>query len=100
MPYRIIPDIQVQLQGEPMLSYSYSIYKGAYDVQNGGSYIEAKLRIEDSNNPDYIGSVILDAPGNSFSYNADGYSELTSPEINDLIEVIEHYHAHPLIWSV
>jgi hypothetical protein len=100
VPYRIIPDIQIHLDGLPILSYSYSIYKGSYDAEHDYSYAEAKLHIEDSNDPDYMGSVTLEEPDNIFSYAPNGNSELAQSEITELIKVIEHYHEHPLIWYV
>jgi hypothetical protein len=99
VPYMIMPDIQIHLDGRPILSYSYSVYKGSCDTFNNNSYPEAKLRIEESNDPNYRGYITIEEPGNLFVYTAEGPMELTHEEVQELIEVIIHYRVNPQVWS-
>ena len=97
----IIPDSEASADGHAVLTYTYSIYT---DHFNGtGEYIqkkERKLHLEVKDDPDYLGYIAFEQPGKLFSYTADGPDEITADEVQELIEVINHYRDTPALWMI
>jgi len=56
---------------------------------------ERKLHLEVKNDPDYLGYITFEQPGKLFSYTADGICEISSDEVEEVIEIINHYRDTP-----
>jgi hypothetical protein len=97
----IIPDSEASADGHAVLTYTYSIYNDKFG--GSGEYIEKKerkLHLEIKNDPDYLGYITFEQPGKIFSYTADGPEEITSDEVLELIEIINHYRDTPQLWMI
>lgn len=97
----IIPDSQAHMDGHPVLTYTYSIYR---DQKNGDrnqvSSKEANLHLEKNNDPDYMGYITFEQPGRLFTYTADGATDLESDEVQEIIEQISEYRDTPNMWQI
>lgn len=98
-PVKIIPNIQAQVNGHPVLTYTYNIYN------DGGLDDKAKLRTQESElllehklDPSYLGYITFEDPGKIFTYTADGNDVLSAAEVEEIIENISHYRDHPGLW--
>ncbi|HTI61109.1 hypothetical protein [Mucilaginibacter sp.] len=99
VPYRIIPEIQVNPDSRGLLSYIYNIYNGAgvgaNDDDNGGG----KPYRGQPNDMNYMGYVTIEEPGNIFVYTTNGRTKVPAAQINELIEVICHYRQNHYLES-
>jgi len=100
LPLMVIPDSQAHLNGHTVLTYTYSIYKKKTENDNEFLEKESTLHTEKKHDPNYMGFVTFEQPGKLFSYTADGAEDLTSDEVEEIIEVISHYRDSPKMWSI
>lgn len=100
LPLMIIPDSEAHVDGHPVLTYTYSIYKDKNNNKSGLVSKENNLHLQKNDNPDYMGYITFEQPGKLFTYTADGHSELNSDEIEEIIELISHYRDTPSMWSI
>ena len=96
----VIPDSQAHQNGHTILTYTYSIYKNATGRSDEYSQKESTLHIEKKNDPNYLGFITFEQPGKLFTYTADGAADLTSDQVEEIIEVISHYRDTPKMWSI
>jgi hypothetical protein len=97
----IIPDSEASANGHAVLTYTYSLYTDKFG--GSGEYIEKKerkLHLEVKNDPDYLGYITFEQPGKLFSYTADGPNEISADEVQELIEIINHYRDTPRLWMI
>jgi len=99
-PIMAIPDADAHVDGHPVLTYRYAIYKD--DNPNEHHTVDtAKLLSTDRmKNRNYMGTLTFEQPGKIFSYTADGYQELESREVEEVIECISHYRDNPALWQL
>lgn len=97
----IIPDTTASVNGHPVLTYTYNIYRDRF---NGtGQYIDRKeteLHLEKKHDPDYLGYITFEQPGKVFTYTSDSDSKLNPEEVDEVIEIINHYRATPGLWLI
>lgn len=94
------PDATAHADGHPALTYTYSIYK---DGENNTSMLnekESSLHLEKKNDNSYMGFIAFEQNDKSFTYYDDGMHELTSTELEEVIEQINEYRNTPGMWSV
>ena len=100
-PLIIMPDSQAHADGHAVLTYTYSVYR---DQKNGDTNQffekEANLHLEKNNDPDYMGYITFEQPGRLFTYTADGATELSSDEVEEIIEQISEYRDTPTMWQI
>jgi len=97
LPLVIIPDSQAHLDGHTILTYTYSIYKNtgfSKRIKSKENYLH-----EDNTDPDYMGYITFEQPGRLFNY-TEGNDRLTSDEVEEVIELINHYRDTPNLWSI
>ncbi|TWR29368.1 hypothetical protein FPZ43_10455 [Mucilaginibacter pallidiroseus] len=100
-PVKILPNIQAQADGHPVLTYTYNIYSSANDETPAmESRQEAELLLEKKLDPNYLGHLAIEDPGKLFTYIADGNAELSTTEVQEVIENIMHYRNHPGLWNL
>lgn len=100
-PVKIIPNTQAQVDGHPVLTYTYNIY---YDAGHDDDLLsdrqESELLLEKKLDPNYLGYITFEDPGKIFTYTADGQEDLTSTEVEEIIENISHYRDNPGLWNI
>ncbi|MFA6086453.1 hypothetical protein [Mucilaginibacter sp.] len=98
---KIIPNTQAQVNGHPVLTYTYNIYKnGGLDNKATLRRQESELLLEHKLDPNYLGYITFEDPGKVFTYTADGHDVLSATEIEEIIENISHYRDHPGLWPL
>jgi hypothetical protein len=83
----IIPDTQAHLDGQILLTYTYSIFLDI-DKGNPNQSItkEYFLHLNHIKDPNYYGYITIEKPGMLPMYVADGYKELSSDEVAEIVE--------------
>jgi hypothetical protein len=101
LPLMIVPESDGHMDGHPVLTYSYAIYR---DTQAGQTdrftNTDALLTPDKKKDPNYLGTLIFEQPGRMFSYEADGAQELPAGAIEEVIEQITHYRENPALWAI
>jgi hypothetical protein len=98
---KIVPDSDAHVDGHPVLTYSYSIYRQQQGSQSFDESPEELLLVpEKTRNKNYLGTLKFEQPGKLFHYVADGNDELSSREIEEVIEHLSHYRDSPQMWSI
>ena len=100
LPLMIVPESDAHMDGHPVLTYSYAIYK---DPDQGGHHFTNTDRLltpDKKTDPNYLGTLIFEQPGRLFSYEADGPEELPGGLIQEVIEQITHYRDNPNLWAL
>jgi hypothetical protein len=97
----VIPDADAHMDGHPVLTYSYALYR----VQPGGTKpdsenVDALLTPDKRKNSDYLGTIYFDHPYKAFTYTCDGMNELSGDQVQEIIEKITHYRSNPTLWRV
>ena len=100
-PVKVIPNVQAQVDGHPVLTYTYNIYSDSKQDENDliGRQ-ESELLLEKKLDPTYLGYITFEDPGKMFTYTADGKDELSTDEIEEIIENITHHRDHPGMWHL
>jgi hypothetical protein len=100
VPYRILPEIQVNPASRSVLSYVYNIYSGAGDgTDNDNNDGTGRPYGNPVNDRNYMGYVMIEEPGNIFVYTTNGRAGVPAVQINELIEVICHYRQNHYLES-
>ncbi|GGH16177.1 hypothetical protein [Mucilaginibacter phyllosphaerae] len=97
---KVIPNTQAEVNGHPVLTYTYNIYNNGELNEEQEHRQESELLLETKTDPTYLGFITFEDPGKLFTYTADGYEELTSHEVEEIIENISHYRDQPGLWSI
>jgi hypothetical protein len=63
------------MDGHPVLTYSYAIFKDPNNGKNHLTHTESLLTPDKKNNPNYMGTLVFEQPGRLFSYEADGQQD-------------------------
>jgi hypothetical protein len=96
----VIPDTQAHLDWHIVITRTYSIFR---DTGSGNPLLarskESTLHLEQIDDPDYYGFLTFEEPGLLFTYTADGQRELTSDEVTELIEHLNHVRDNPPLWN-
>jgi hypothetical protein len=99
MPIMVIPDTNAQADGHAVITYTYSIYR---DTSGGNPALErskeSELHLQKHTDPNYMGYITFEDPGKLFTYTADGKDELSSDQVEEIIEHISHYRDNPSMW--
>lgn len=97
----VIPDADAHMDGHPVLTYSYTLYKSKSD---GGSAskitIDHLLSADKIKNPNYLGTIYFDQPDKAFSYTSEGAERLEVEQVQEIIEEITRYRKNPAIWRI
>ena len=95
----VIPDTQAHVDGHPVLTYSYTLYR----VQPGDSDVKMssvdQLLVPDKiKHKDYLGTIYFDQPYKAFSYTADGMNQLDAEDVEQVIDLITEYRMNQELW--
>jgi hypothetical protein len=102
LPLVVIPDSQAHVDGHPVLTYTYSIFRDKYDGHLRHELDAEKLLSTAMNDdPDYLGYITFEQPGKLFTYTRkDGQQGLSGDEIEEVIEQISQYRDSPQMWNI
>jgi len=100
LPLMIVPDADAHMDGHPVLTYSYAIYKNPHHGGDHFTNTDRLLTPDKKTDPDYLGTLTFEQPGRLFSYEADGREELPGDVIQEVIEQITHYRENPNLWAL
>jgi hypothetical protein len=94
----IIPDTVAHVDGHPVLTYSYSIYRNQQPNDALQERRENKLHLVRKSDPDYMGTIEFKIPGRSLNYITDGIGRLGPFEIQELVDRINAYRGDSALW--
>lgn len=95
----VVPEPRVYLDGHPVLTHSYSIYKNIGSDEPLETLVNTESGLPKGSNPDYLGFVTFEIPGKLFNYVADGAESLSRDELEQVVEQISHYRDNPELWK-
>lgn len=97
LPVMVVPETRVYMDGHPILTHSYSLYKdgSADDLEDVSSPDDQKKQT----NPNYLGYITFEIPGRVFNYVPDGQQSLSREEVEQAVEQISHYRDNPDMWK-
>jgi len=97
LPIMAVPETRVYMDGHPILTYSYSLYKdGSTDDPVAVFSEDEQIKRSD---PNYLGYITFEIPGKLFNYVADGNGSLSRDEVEEAVEHISHYWDNPGMWK-
>jgi hypothetical protein len=101
LPVMVIPNTEAHVDGHPVLTYTYNVYldEGLEDPAMI-RLKEKELLLEKKKSPNYMGFITFEDPGKLFTYTADGQRDLSTDEVQEIIENITHYRDHPGLWQI
>jgi hypothetical protein len=95
----IIPDTLAHLDGYPVITHIYSIFK---DTATGNPILargkESSLHLEKIDGPNYLGHITFELPEKIFNYEP-GKGRLQSGEVEQVIEFLMYHRDHPAEWG-
>jgi hypothetical protein len=95
-----IPDTTAHVDGHPVLTYTYSIFldTGVNTPLQVRSK-ESTLHLEKIDDPNYLGYITIEKPGQLFNYTADTDNRLNSDEVQEIIENLSEVRDDPSLWK-
>jgi hypothetical protein len=97
----ILPETELRMDGHPIITYSYSIFKRVKSALNiKPAAAEIRRLFKKNGNPDYLGHINCEVPGTVFNYITDGEDTLTRREIEQVIDEINRYRDSPATWDI
>jgi hypothetical protein len=97
----IIPESEAHMDGHPILTYSYNIYTlKETEVSEQVGEKESELHLKHESDPDYFGVINFEQPGRCFNYISGMNQSLSGDEVEELIEIINHYRDTPSMWLI
>lgn len=100
LPLIVVPESDAHMDGHPVLTYSYAIFKKNENPFDMPAAADKLLAADKVSNPDYLGKLIFEYPGKLFTYEAGKVSQLGEGEISELIEKITAYRENPSQWRL
>ncbi len=101
LSFMIIPDTAAHLDGHVIITHTYSVFK---DTGLGNPLAarskESTLHLEAITDPNYYGYITFEMPNRLFTYTADGQLELSSDEVEQIIEMLSHVRTNPALWNI
>jgi len=96
----IIPDTMAHMDGHPILTYTYSIFLDTgFNSPLQARSKESVLHLEKIDDPNYLGHITFEKPGQLFNYTADTDNPLNSDEIQEIIENLTEVRDDPSMWE-
>jgi hypothetical protein len=96
----IIPDSEAHVNGHPILTYTYSIYRNDETLPRKFNIREknSKKHLEKQEDESYLGFITFELPGKIFTYTPNGLHRLSTEQIEQLVEEISHLRDSPSKW--
>jgi len=101
MPVIVIPDADAHVDGHPVLTYSYTLYKSDQGMEVIFTLdTDALIAPAKRKHPDYLGTIYYEELKSEYTYSADGLNELGHHEVAEIIKLIVYYRNNPAIWRI
>ena len=94
MSLKVVPETRVYMDGHPILTHLYSIYKDGDNTGTSPQDDQQKKR-----DPNYMGYITFEMPGRVVNYIADGQQDLSREEMEEAVEQISNYRNNPALWK-
>jgi hypothetical protein len=94
---KVIPETKVIMDGHPILTQSYDLYRDV-KADDAGPIFWGDDDRQKQLNPNYLGAIVFEVPGRVFNYVADGQQSLSRDQIEQAVEQISHYRDNPDLW--
>ncbi|MDB5158122.1 MAG: hypothetical protein JWR50_2829 [Mucilaginibacter sp.] len=91
---KVVPETRVYMDGHPILTNLYSIYKDGDSTESSPQDDQQK-----QGDPNYMGYITFEMPGRVFNYIADGQQDLSREEMEEAVEQISNYRNNPALWK-
>ena len=78
LPLVVIPDSWAHMDGHPVLTYTYSLYRDQNGDPHQADRKQSALHLEKKDDPDYMGEITFEEPDRLFSYTASDSGGLSS----------------------
>lgn len=99
LPLMIIPDTQAHLDGHTIITQTYHLYRQLEKAfANQMHQRENHLGLNKDKDPNYMGYLTFEVAGRVYSYTADGYEDLSSDEVEQIIEYLNVFRDNPPMW--
>ena len=94
----IVPEVQVLLDGHPVLSLNYNIFANEADGEKQG-FLNIAERIPLKTDTNYLGFITFEQPGKMYSYTSENDEPLSRSEVEETIDMITHIRDNPDLWK-
>ncbi|PWK78721.1 hypothetical protein LX99_01169 [Mucilaginibacter oryzae] len=95
----ILPETEPRMDGHPVITYSYHIFRRGNFSSDGSRGLESPiLLMKKEDDPNYLGHINYEQPGIIFNYIADGAEVLSRTEVEAVIDEINRYRKLPRLW--
>lgn len=99
-PVMVIPDADAHMDGHPVLTYSYALFRFEPGDKKLKTDLDQMLAPDKIKNPNYLGTLYFDQPYKAYTYTSDGLNELTGDQVESLISKINGYRQNPTLWRL
>jgi uncharacterized protein YcgL (UPF0745 family) len=93
---KVVPETRVYMDGHPILTYSYSLYR---DDQDDIDTLFTQDEQKKQSDPNYLGYVTFEIPGWVFHYVSDGKESLNAEDVEQVVEQITYFRDRPDLWN-
>jgi hypothetical protein len=100
LPVMVIPDADAHMDGHPVLTYSYVLYRFTPGQKKLKADLDRMLSPDKIKNPDYLGTIYFDQPYKAFTYTSDGINKLSDDQVEILIKMVSNYRQNPNLWRL
>lgn len=95
----ILPDTIAHINGHPIITATYSIYRQSTELSENVSRKETTELLEPNPDPDYLGMVRFDVPERVFSYESGREFFLDSDEVREVIQLLSEIRKDRSFWQ-
>lgn len=97
-PLTIIPDTMAHIDGHPILTYTYSLYRGHSEKRL--PIRVNRQHLEKNPDPDFLGVITFEAPGKMFTYTPHNKHQLDARDVEEIIEFLSDIRDNPRYWKL
>jgi len=94
----VVPEIQVILDGHPVLSLNYNVFANEDNVDQHG-FLSTTEQSPQKTDVNYLGFITFEQPGKMYSYTSENDNPLSRSEVEETIELISHVRDNPDLWK-
>lgn len=95
----ILPDTIAHIDGHPIITATYSIYKDSTKISKDIGKQETTELLQPNPDPDYLGVIKLDVPDRLFTYESGRKFFLDSDEVREVIQLVSDIRENRSFWK-
>jgi hypothetical protein len=96
----VLPNAEVEHDGHPIISYHYNIFRSDPDINLPEPLSNPEPSFPDKTDPDFLGYISFEKPGQQYSYTSESEWALDRWEIAEIIDMINHVRENPELWQI